>query len=152
MHRPEKLNEDGAGGLYVVPNAQLNQKVAKSIAEHGYYYFTDGKEVLDAFGLAFEKNDTKKAIDKFVSFTKQLHKWRCDLARFGFDSFDKDKMKLALTYTIQSKRFDNQPLWIEEKFDLQVPLIMIVNQFASLWSDAYDRRPEIEILKVVNGK
>lgn len=142
MHRPEKLNQDSYSGIYVVPNAQLNQKVAKGIIEDGYYYFKSGKEVIEAFGLAFEKNDTQKAIDKFLTFTKQLMKLRCDLARFGFAGFDKESMSLALTYTVQSKRFDNQPLWVEEKFTMQVPLMMIINQFASLWIDAYNRRPE----------
>lgn len=130
----------------------LNKEIAQSLVDTGEFFFKGSQPVLDCFGLAFEREHSIQAIDKMISFTKQLKSLRCELKFFGFRMIDLDEQKIALTYTIESTRHDNEPLWVNEVFKLETPLLSLANDLASLWINAYKSRPEIDILKVANNK
>jgi len=152
MSRPEKLNSDGGMGFYSVQVHPLNKEIATALQENGEFFLKSSQQIMDAFGLAYEKKDSIKAIDNIITFTKQLKKLKCHMRAFGFRVIDLEQQKLAITYTIESFRFKNQPLWVNEIFIPRVPLLALVNDFADLWNNAYSSRPQIEIIKISNGK
>lgn len=148
--RPEQVGE--VDGFYSVKITPLAKEIANGLVEEGHYFFKGSTQVSDAFGAAYERKDTQEALDKMITFSKELKKMRCQLMNVGFLMIDKEQEIVALTYTVQSTRFDNQPLEVKECFKLTMPVLALVNQFAELWVKAYKNRPVIEILKVSNGK
>ena len=145
--RPVKI----ADSFHQIPLSQLGKRVAQELTDHGEIYFTS-KEILDAFGLAYTPADTQKAIDSMLTFNKQLKGFKCQMKNFGFIEVDRSNLEFALTYTIESTRFENQPLWVQEKFKLSVPLLALVNEMATMWIEAYKKRPQVSILQIANGK
>lgn len=149
MHgRPSKLQESG---FYASPNTVLGQNIARCITEHGEFYFSSSQQILDAFGQAFERADTQEAIDNILTFTKQLNDLGCHMREFGYRAIDDRQGKYALTYTIESHRHENDPLWVNEVFTLDTPLIMLINQFASQWNACYEKVPMQDITNVAMG-
>lgn len=69
----------------------------------------------------------------------------------GFIELDRSKLLYAFTYTVESAKHDNQPLWIKEAFALRVPLLALVHELADLWVMAYERRPQKDIVAVLQG-
>lgn len=149
MHgRPSKLEESG---FYASPNTALGQEIARALVEQGEFYFSSSQQILDAFGQAFERADTQQAIDNILTFTKQLNDLGCHMREFGYRVIDDSQGKYALTYTIESHRHENDPLWVNEVFTLDTPLIMLINQFASQWSACYEKAPMQDIINIANG-
>lgn len=149
MHgRPSKLEESG---FYASPNTALGQKIARCLTENGEFYFSSSDEILDAFGQAFEREDTQRAIDSILTFTKQLKDLGCHMREFGYRSIDDSQGSYALTYTIESNQHQNAPLWVNEVFTLDIPLLMLINQFASHWNACYEKVPMQDIMSVANG-
>ena len=147
--RPTKLEQSG---IYASPNTQLGQEIARSLVENGEFYFSSGDQLLDAFGQAFERADTQQAIDNILTFTKQLKELGCHMREFGYRVIDDSQGRYALTYTIESHRYENDPLWVNEVFTLEIPLIMLINQFARHWNDCYEKIPMNEIVSIANGE
>ncbi|MDP1530922.1 MAG: hypothetical protein Q8M05_16215 [Rhodoferax sp.] len=149
MHgRPSKLE---GSGIYASPNTALGQKIARALVEQGEFYFSSSDQILDAFGQAFERDDTQKAIDSILTFTKQLKEMGCHMREFGYRTIDDDQGTYALTYTIESHQHDNDPLWVNEVFTLDIPLLLLINQFASHWNSCYAKVPMKDIVSVANG-
>jgi hypothetical protein len=149
MHgRPSKLDQSG---IYASPNTALGQEIARALVEQGEFYFSSSDQILDAFGQAFERADTQQAIDNILSFTKELKDLGCHMQEFGYRVIDDSQRKYALTYTVESHQHENDPLWVNEVFTLDTPLIMLINQFASHWNDCYEKVPMQDIMFVANG-
>jgi hypothetical protein len=146
--RPSKLEDSG---FYASPNTALGQKIARSLVDNGEFYFSSSDEILDAFGQAFERADSQQAIDNILTFTKQLKELGCHMRDFGYRTIDDTRGTYALTYTIESHQHENDPLWVNEVFTLDTPLLMLINQFASHWIDCYDKAPMNDIMIVASG-
>lgn len=146
MSRPVDL-----GGMYQVPVTALGQKLARGLEEQGEFFFSS-QDLLDAFGLAFEPKDTYTAIDCLLTFTKELVPLECHLKNIGFVEIDRAALVFAFTYTVESKKHDNDPLWVREAFKLQVPLLTLVHEVASLWVTAFERRPMKDIQAIARGE
>lgn len=146
MSRPVDL-----GDMYGLEITPLHKEMNKALSEEGEFYFKQN-QLLDSFGLAYTREDTSKAIDKLITFSKFLKSNRCQLRNIGYVVVDKEKKVIAFTYTLESTRYKNQPLWVKEQFELEVPLLALLNETAKLWIKAYEARPQAEILKVINGK
>ena len=149
MHgRPSKLDQSG---IYASPNTALGQEIARALVEQGEFHFSSSQQILDAFGQAFERADTQQAIDNLLTFTKQLKKLGCHMREFGYRVIDDSQGKYALTYTVESYQYENAPLWVNEVFSLDTPLIMLINIFASHWNACYEKVPMQDIINVANG-
>lgn len=149
MHgRPSKLDQSG---IYASPNTALGQEIARALVEQGEFYFSSNNQILDAFGQAFEREDSQQAIDNILTFTKKLKKLGCQMRSFGYRVIDDSQGKYALTYTIESHRHENDPLWVNEVFTLDIPLLMLINQFAGQWNACYEKIPMQDIINVANG-
>jgi len=146
MSRPVDI-----GGMHQVALTPLGHKVARGLEQQGEFFFTS-QELLDAFGLAFSTKDTQKAIDALLTFTKELVPLQCHLRDIGFVEIDRAAFIFAFTYTVESKKHDNQPLWIREAFELQIPLLALVNEVASMWFTAFGRRPIRDIHIIARGQ
>lgn len=141
--RPKKMES----GFYALSLTHpLNIQVAEELASHGEFFFKSGKEVMDAFGLAFEKAESIQAIDAFLSFVKQLQHMDCHIKNLGFRWLDESTGKMALTYTIESTKFDNDSMWINEGFELHFPTKALVNHFARYWIDTEPNRQTEDFL------
>jgi hypothetical protein len=150
MHgRPSKLDQSG---IYASPNTALGQEIARALVEQGEFYFSSSDQILDAFGQAFEREDTQRAINSILTFTKQLKDLGCHMRELGYRVIDDSQGKYALTYTIESHQHENDPLWINEVFTLDIPLLMLINQFASHWNACYEKVPKQDIKAVANGE
>lgn len=139
------------GDMYGLEITPLHKELNKVLLEQGEFYFQKN-QLLDSFGLAYTREDTAKAIDLLITFTKFLKTNRTQLRNMGFVMVDKEQGIVAFTYTVESTRYNNQPIWVKEQFKLEVPLLALLNETAKLWIKAYHARPQAEILKVINGK
>lgn len=137
--------------MYQVPLTPLGRKLAKGLEEQGEFFFSR-QELLDAFGLAFDTKDTYEAIDCLLTFTKELVPLQCHLRNIGFVEIDRAAQVFAFTYTVESKKHDNQPLWVREAFKLQVPLLALVHTVASTWVTAFEKRPIKDIQAIARGE
>lgn len=149
------------GGTVIKIDA-LHREVAKAIAEKGEYYFSSSK-LFDAFQLEENIETKRKAIDTMLTFNKWLKKLKCEFLLVGIVARNTQEIAaykqnpeaiihLSFTYTIQSKRHDNQPLKIDRIFELDFPILAIPNRMAEFWLDAYKEIPEIDILQIANGR
>lgn len=145
MSRPENL-----GGMYRIEPTKLGQKIAQSLEEQGEVFLTSS-ELLEALGLAYTGQQSHMAIDRLLSFVKELQAHQGIAKNIGFIELDRAKLLYAFTYTVESVKHDNQTLWIKEAFTLQVPLLALVHELAELWISAYDRRPQDDIRAVMEG-
>ncbi|MDD2742026.1 MAG: hypothetical protein PHV02_07125 [Rhodocyclaceae bacterium] len=146
--RPTKLDEPG---MYAIPNTVLGQEIARRLIETGEFFFSSSDQILDAFGQALEPDDSRLAIDNILSFTKQLKSMGCHMRDFGYRAVDDERGQYALTYTIESFRYENDPLWVNEIFVLDCPLLLLVNQFASQWNACYRKVPMADIAAIAAG-
>ena len=138
----------------------LNREVAHGLNTDGHYYF-QSKRLMDAFGLSDSPAYKANAIDLMLTFNKQLNSLHCDLMRVGFVRLDKPppgsdhEQKVGVwhgfTYTVQSRRHENDPLLVTEGFCVDFPLLTLANMTASMWIQAYQNRPQEEIFKVSQG-
>lgn len=141
--RPKKLDS----GIYAISLSHpLNNQVAEELASTGEFYFRNGKEVMDAFGLAYEKSESIEAIDAFLSFTKTLQALECRMKNLGFRWLEQSEGKMALTYTLESTRYQNQAMWVNEGFELLFPTKALVNHFARFWIDTEPNRKTDDFL------
>ena len=137
--------------MYQVPLTPLAQKLARGLEKQGEFFFSS-QELLDSFGLAFTTKDTQQAIDCLLTFTKELVPLQCHIRDIGFVEIDRAALVFAFTYTVESKRHQNQPLWVREAFTLQVPLLALINEVASMWVTAFHRRPMKDIQEIARGE
>lgn len=107
---------------------------------------------MDCFGLAYSPKESAEAIDKILTMNKWLRTLRCELLRVGFAVMAPDFSTLAFTYSVQAKRHSHNPLEVKEVFTLQVPLLAIANETASIWIQAFKSKPELDIIQVAHGK
>jgi hypothetical protein len=138
----------------------LNREVAHGLNTDGYYYF-QSKRLLDAFGLSDSPAEKAKAIDLILTFNKQLNSLQCDLMRVGFVRLDKPPpgsdpeqevgVWHGFTYTVQSRRHQNDPLLVTESFRMDFPVLALANMTASMWIQAYQNRPQEVIFQVSHG-
>lgn len=146
MSRPEDI-----GGMYRIEPTKLGLKIANGLEQQGEVFLTSN-ELLEAFGLAYTGKTTHTAIDSLLSFVKYLQAHQARARDIGFIELDRSKLLYAFTYTVESAKHDNQPLWIKEAFTLRVPLLALVHELAELWISAYDRRPQDDIRAVLEGR
>ena len=73
------------------------------------------------------------------------------MMNFGFRVVDDQEQKIAVTYTIQSFKHNNDPLWVNECLLEVVPYLALANMFADFWNKAYEVRPQAEIIKISKG-
>lgn len=148
MSRPIHLGS----GAWAIPNPhQLALKLARGLEEQGEFFFSR-QELMDAFGLAYEPKDTYTAIDCLLTFTKELVPLECHLKNIGFVEIDRAALIFAMCYTVESKKHDNDPLWVREVFELERPILTLVNEFASMWVTAVERRPLKDIQAIARGE
>lgn len=147
MNRPVPLGE----GIQAVTVSPLHHQVVQALEETGEFYF-EPQVLLDAFGLAYERAHTQRAIDAILTFNKHMRQLRMQLSHVGFVEVDRAQGRFAFAYTLTSTRYQNDPLNVREVFTLQTPLLALVNDTAELWLSAYARRPMQDILAVANGK
>jgi hypothetical protein len=57
----------------------------------------------------------------------------------------------GFTYTVQSRRHQNDPLLVTESFNMDFPLLALANMTASMWIQAYQNRPQEAIFQVSQG-
>lgn len=62
-----------------------------------------------------------------------------------------EEIYLGFTYTVQSNKHNNQPLFVVEQFALDYPLLAVVSYTAELWNIAYARLPINDINLVAAG-
>lgn len=147
MSRPIHLHS----GAWAITNPpQLALKLSRGLEQQGEFFFSR-QELMDAFGLAFEPKDTYEAIDCLLTFTKELVPLKCHLKNIGFVEIDRAALVFAFTYTVESKKHDNDPLWVREAFKLERPLLTLVHEFASMWVTAFHRRPMKDIHEIARG-
>lgn len=138
----------------------LNRELAHGLNRDGYYYFKSTR-LLDAFGLSDSPTEKTKAIDLILTFNKHLNSLQCDLLRVGYVRLDhpppgaRDQEQVGVwhgfTYTVQSRLHENEPLFVTEGFCVDFPLLTLANMTASMWIQAYQNRPQEEILKISQG-
>jgi hypothetical protein len=137
--------------MQAVQVSELHRQLVQSLEETGEFYF-EPKALMDAFGLAYERAHTQRAIDTILSFNKEMRKLRMQISHVGFVEVDRADARFAFAYTLTSTRYQNDPLNVREVFTLRTPLLALVNDTAELWLNAYARRPIQDILAVSNGK
>ena len=147
MNRPVPLGE----GMQAVEVGPLHRQVVQALEETGEFYF-EPQVLLDAFGLAYERAHTQRAIDAILTFNKDMRRLRMQISHMGFVEVDRAQARFAFAYTLTSTRYQNDPLNVREVFTLRTPLLALVNDTAELWLNAYARRPLKDILAVSNGK
>lgn len=147
MTRPVPLGS----GIQAVQVGSLHRQVVQALESHGEFFF-EPKALLDAFGLAYERAHTQRAVDTLLTFNKEMHRLRMQLSHVGFVEVERAQQRFAFTYTLTSTRYKNDPLHVREVFELRTPLLALVNDTAELWLSAYARRPVANILAVSNGK
>lgn len=146
--RPQKFDS----GFYAIPLTHpLHSQISEELATSGEFYFKSGREVMDAFGLALERSESIQAINAFLSFTKSLAALECRMKNVGFRWLDQAQGHMALTYTIESTKHQNDSMWINEGFPLQVPTKALVNHFARFWLDTEDNRRKDDFLASLNA-
>jgi len=138
----------------------LNREVANGLTTDGYYYFQSTR-LLDAFGLSDSPAEKAKAIDLILTFNKHLNSLQCDFLRVGFVRLDEPPpgsepeqevgVWHGLTYTVQSRRHQNDPLLVTESFCMDFPLLALASMTASMWIQAYENRPQEAIFQVAQG-
>ena len=136
--------------MYQVPLTPLAQKLAQGLEKQGEFFFSS-QELLDSFGLAFTTKDTQRAIDCLLTFTTELVPLQCHIRDIGFVEIDRAALVFAMSYTVESKKHDNDPLWVREAFKLERPLLTLVHEFASMWVTAFHRRPIKDIQEIARG-
>ena len=62
-----------------------------------------------------------------------------------------DELYLGFTYTVQSKKHQNKPLFVVEQFALDYPLLAVASYTAEFWNLAYSRIPINNINLVAQG-
>jgi len=62
-----------------------------------------------------------------------------------------EELYLGFTYTVQSKKHMNQPLYVVEQFALDYPLLALVSFTAEIWNKAHATMPRTEIDQVAKG-
>ncbi|MEL4177777.1 hypothetical protein [Roseateles sp. PN1] len=145
MSRPEDI-----GGMYRIEPSKLGLKIANGLEQQGEVFLTSN-ELLEGFGMAYTGKTTHTAIDSLLSFVKYLQAHQARARDIGFIELDRSRLLYAFTYTVESAKHDNQPLWIKEAFILRVPLLALVHELADLWVMAYERRPQKDIVAVLEG-
>lgn len=138
----------------------LNREVAHGLTTDGYYYF-QSMRLMDAFGLSDNPEEKAKAIDLILTFNRHLNRLQCDLMRVGFVRLDEPPPGSDLerevgvwhgfTYTVQSRRHQNDPLLVTESFRMDFPLLALASMTASMWIQAYENRPQEAIFQVSQG-
>ena len=138
------------GSMTAITVTPLHRAVADDLTQAGEYFFP-GAKIMDVFGLAYTPEDTRQAIGDLLSMSKWLASLECQLAKFGFREITRSSLRYAFTYTIQSERHSNPPIVVNEVFTLQVPLLALASETASMWVNAFARAPRVDILAVAQG-
>lgn len=137
--------------MQAVQLTPLHRSIVQGLQDEGHFYFTS-QQLMDCFGLAYSTSESAEAIDKILTMNKWLRTLHCEFLRVGFVVVAPDFSTLAFTYSVQARRHTNNPLEVKEVFALEVPLLALANETASIWIQAFNTKPELDIIQVANGK
>lgn len=144
MTRPVELS----GGFYTLEVTQLHKDFMSGMEKDGHFYFTPDN-LLKAFALAYTGAESQEALNLFLTFNKFIAKHKAQIHNVGFKKFNEEKV--AFTYTVQSNRYQNDPLMVDEVFIPNVPMPTLLNETAKIWIQAYKSKPDVSIVRCLNG-
>jgi hypothetical protein len=113
------------------------------------------KKKMEIMKVGFIKLDPSQVSEELKEQTRSKRRFeRVQLMMGGIMKAPEEQepeMFVGFTYTVQSKKHMNQPLFVVEQFALDYPLLALVSFTAEIWNHAYVARPQHEIDQVAKG-
>lgn len=113
------------------------------------------KKKLEILKVGFVRLDPSQVSEELKELTASNRRFeRVQLMMNGIlkkPEEQESEIYLGFTYTVQSKKHMNQPLYVVEQFALDYPLLAVVSYTAELWNMAYERIPLQDINLVALG-
>ena len=113
------------------------------------------KKKMQILKVGFVRLDSSQVSDELKEQTNSKRRFeRVELMMNGImkaPEEQEEEIFLGFTYTVQSQKHMNQPLYVVEQFALDYPLLALVSFTAEIWNKAYATMPRAEIEQVAKG-
>lgn len=143
-------------GLLEVFSLALDKEDYKNAVRNILAFNKDmNKKKMEIFKMGFIRLDPSQVSPELKEHTASQRRFeRVQLMMNGIikaPEEQEEEFYLGFTYTVQSKKHQNQPLFVVEQFALDYPLLALASYTASIWNMAFGKIPMTDIDQVAKG-
>lgn len=113
------------------------------------------KKKMQIMKVGFVRLDPSQVSEELKEITRSKRRFeRVQLMMGGImkaPEEQEEELYLGFTYTVQSQKHMNQPLYVVEQFALDYPLLALASFTAEIWNNAFQSMPKAEIEQVAKG-